>query len=37
MGVATDFSALVLNLLKNIFERSKISFDRLRTSAGEKN
>jgi hypothetical protein len=25
--------ALALNLLKGIFERSKISFDRLRTSA----
>ncbi len=30
------FFALVLNLLKDFFERSKISFDRLRTSAGKK-
>jgi hypothetical protein len=29
--------ALVLNLLKDFFERSKISFDRLRTSAGKNN
>src|SRR5580692_10837387 len=28
------FPALVLNLLKDIFERSKMPFDRLRVSAG---
>jgi hypothetical protein len=32
--IISCFSALVLNLLKDFFERSKISFDRLRTSAG---
>jgi hypothetical protein len=33
--ISFNLPALVLNLLKNIFERSKIPFDRLRASAGE--